>query len=93
MLLNVDCQAVLNRMPDGIAPTAFLLTAFAALATHECARPCEDEHARQVAARVRTEFLHAWNAYERYVWGYDALRTLSKTVYLLFASPEPPGVR
>ncbi len=68
-------------MPDRIAPTAFLLAAFAALATNGCARPREDEHARQLAAHVRTEFLHAWNAYERYAWGHDALRPLSKTAH------------
>src|SRR5438094_6477056 len=68
-------------MPDQIAPTAFLLAAFAALATNGCPRPFEDEHARQLAARVRTEFLHAWNAYERYAWGHDALRPLSKTAH------------
>src|SRR5205809_7933227 len=68
-------------MPDRIAPTAFLLAAFAALATHGCSWPCEGEHARQVAARVRSEFLHAWNAYERYAWGHDALHPLSKTAH------------
>src|SRR5213082_2185454 len=68
-------------MPDQIAPTAFLLAAFAALATNGCARPREDEHARQLAARVRTEFLHAWNSYERYAWGHDALRPLSKAAH------------
>ena len=36
---------------------------------------------RQLAARVRTEFLHAWNNYERYAWGHDALRPLSKTAH------------
>src|SRR5207245_5051008 len=39
----------------------------------------QDEDARQRADRVRTEFLHAWNNYERYAWGHDALRPLSKT--------------
>ena len=68
-------------MPDRIAPTAFLLAAFVALATHGCARAREDEHARQLAARVRTEFLHAWNNYERYAWGHDALRPLSKAAH------------
>src|SRR5436190_5421000 len=68
-------------MPDRIAPTVFLLAAFAALATHGCARAREDEHARQLAARVRTEFLHAWKNYERYGWGHDALRPLSKTAH------------
>src|SRR6266702_7055224 len=68
-------------MPDRIAITAFLLAAFAALATHGCAKSRQDEHARQLAARVKTEFLHAWNNYERYAWGHDALRPLSKTAY------------
>lgn len=66
-------------MPDRIAPTAFLLVVFAALVTRGCAKAPQDELARQLAARVRTEFLHAWNNYERYAWGHDALRPLSKT--------------
>src|ERR1700751_1097031 len=66
-------------MPDRIAPTAFLLAIVATLASHGCAKASQDERARQVAARVRTEFLHAWNNYERYAWGHDALRPLSKT--------------
>src|SRR6184192_1618128 len=66
-------------MPDRIVPTALLLAAFAAFATHGCAKTREDEHARKLADRVRTEFLHAWNNYERYAWGHDALRPLSKT--------------
>lgn len=66
-------------MPDRIASTAFLLVVFAALVTHGCAKAPQDERARQLAARVRTEFLHAWNNYERYAWGHDALRPLSKT--------------
>ena len=66
-------------MPDRIAPTAFLLAVFAALVTHGCVKAHHDERARQLAARVRTEFLHAWNNYERYAWGHDALRPLSKT--------------
>src|SRR3989454_9450769 len=65
-------------MPDRIVPTVFLLAAFA-FAMHGCAKSRQDEHARQLAARVRTEFLHAWNNYERYAWGHDALRPLSKT--------------
>jgi mannosidase alpha-like ER degradation enhancer 2 len=34
---------------------------------------------RALAARVRAEFLHAWGGYERYAWGHDELRPLSKT--------------
>jgi Glycosyl hydrolase family 47 len=62
-------------MPDRIVVIA--LAALVALATHGCGKSHQDEHA-QLAARVRTEFLHAWNNYERYAWGHDALRPLSK---------------
>jgi ER degradation enhancer, mannosidase alpha-like 2 len=68
-------------MPDQIAPTAVLLGVVVALAIPGCEKSREDEHAQQLAARVRTEFLHAWNNYERYAWGHDALRPLSKTAH------------
>src|SRR2546428_4938148 len=68
-------------MPARIAPIAFLLAAVAAFATHGCGKSRQDTHAQQLAARVKTEFLHAWNNYERYAWGHDALRPLSKTAY------------
>lgn len=32
-----------------------------------------------LAASVRTEVLHAWQAYERYAWGHDELRPVSRT--------------
>src|SRR6266496_5004067 len=66
-------------MPDRIVPTVFLLAAFVAFAMHGCAKSRQDEAVRQLAAHVRTEFLHAWNNYEHYAWGHDALRPLSKT--------------
>jgi mannosidase alpha-like ER degradation enhancer 2 len=31
-----------------------------------------------MAAKVRAEFLHSWNAYEQYAWGHDELRPLTK---------------
>jgi len=30
------------------------------------------------AQQVRSEFLHSWRAYEKYAWGHDELRPLSK---------------
>lgn len=33
----------------------------------------------QLASRVRAEFLHSWNAYEKYAWGHDELLPISKT--------------
>lgn len=29
--------------------------------------------------KVKSEFLHAWNAYKKYAWGHDQLKPLSKT--------------
>src|SRR5438093_12017111 len=31
------------------------------------------------ADRVRAEFLFSWQAYEKYAWGHDELRPISKT--------------
>jgi len=33
----------------------------------------------ELAGRVRQEFLHAWHGYERYAWGHDELKPVSKT--------------
>ena len=44
-----------------------------------CNRSGEDRQTQQLAEHVKTEFLHAWRNYERYAWGHDALRPLSKT--------------
>ncbi|HEV2842390.1 MAG TPA: glycoside hydrolase family 47 protein [Chthoniobacterales bacterium] len=60
-------------------PLAPLLAGLALLAAAGCERARERAHVREVAERVKTEFLHAWNNYERYAWGHDALKPLSKT--------------
>src|SRR5438477_1989988 len=44
-----------------------------------CKKSRDDAHAREVATRVRSEFLHGWTNYEKYAWGHDALKPLSKT--------------
>jgi ER degradation enhancer, mannosidase alpha-like 2 len=62
-----------------IGAAGLFLAALSMFVIQACTRWREDTHARQVAACVRTEFLHAWNSYERYAWGHDALRPLSKT--------------
>src|SRR5947208_8976381 len=74
-------------MPDRIVPILFLLAVLAALATQGCHNTRENEHGQQLASRVRTEFLHAWNNYERYAWGHDALRPLSKTAHDWYGQP------
>jgi mannosidase alpha-like ER degradation enhancer 2 len=42
---------------------------------------------RELAARVRAEFLHAWRGYERYAWGHDELRPLSRTARDWYGAP------
>src|SRR6186713_1553491 len=34
---------------------------------------------KQMAAKVKAEFLHAWNGYKQYCWGHDDLKPISKT--------------
>ncbi len=40
--------------------------------------PAAAANRAELAERVRAELLHAWRAYERYAWGHDELRPLSK---------------
>ena len=40
-----------------------------------------------LAARVRAEMLHAWQGYERYAWGHDELRPVSKTTRDWYGEP------
>jgi len=55
------------------------LVTLAVFAVQGCNRSHEEVQAQQMGARVKAEFLHAWRNYERYAWGHDALRPLSKT--------------
>lgn len=47
----------------------------------------EDIDRPALAAEVRAEFLHSWNAYKQYAWGHDGLRPLSKTPYDWYSVP------
>jgi hypothetical protein len=59
--------------------SALVLAVLCVVATQGCNRSRDDARAREVAGQVKTELLHAWNNYERYAWGHDALKPLSKT--------------
>ncbi len=70
-------------------PGTALLLAAAALAAacsaapKPAAGPVESERAGQerafLAARVKEELLHSWRAYERYAWGHDELKPLTRS--------------
>jgi len=42
---------------------------------------------KQLAAEVKTEFLHAWNGYKQFCWGHDDLKPLSKTCRDWYGTP------
>ncbi|MFL6334907.1 MAG: glycoside hydrolase family 47 protein [Pyrinomonadaceae bacterium] len=64
-----------------------LLTPSVSFAKAQRARGAAQVNRRALAARVRAEFLHAWRGYERYAWGHDELRPLSKTARDWYAEP------
>ncbi|HYE13994.1 MAG TPA: glycoside hydrolase family 47 protein [Pyrinomonadaceae bacterium] len=73
--------------------TALLLAFFifaatpAALAAPRRADAMSAAERRRMAARVRSEFLHAWRGYKKYAWGHDDLRPLSKTHHDWYGQP------
>ncbi len=42
---------------------------------------------KQMAERVKTEFLHSWNGYKQYCWGHDDLKPISKTCRDWYGTP------
>ena len=57
---------------------ALILALVAAIAT-SVASAAPSRQAPASAEDVKREFLHAWRGYERYAWGHDALRPLTKS--------------
>jgi mannosidase alpha-like ER degradation enhancer 2 len=55
----------------------FLLTALTA--AQAAPTQMSASESQRLAIRVKQEFLHAWRNYERYAWGHDELKPLSKT--------------
>lgn len=46
-----------------------------------------DVERQNLARQVRAEFLHAWRGYQKYAWGHDDLRPLSKSFHDWYAQP------
>jgi ER degradation enhancer, mannosidase alpha-like 2 len=76
-----------NKIAAPATGFARFLAVLALFAAPGCDRARDERQARQVADRVKTEFLHAWNNYERHAWGHDALKPLSKTAHDWYGEP------
>ena len=69
--------------------TAVLLFAllFPAVAAPQASHRKQQLARSRMQARVRLEFLHAWNGYKKYAWAHDDLKPLSKTHHDWYAQP------
>ncbi|HEV8242117.1 MAG TPA: glycoside hydrolase family 47 protein [Thermoanaerobaculia bacterium] len=85
--------SVLRRAPSrGLALLVLVLVPLLALACAGSRPPAAPPAAPTVdraalAAQVRGELLHSWQAYERLAWGHDELRPLSRTVRDWYGEP------
>ncbi len=59
-----------------ISTSIFLILTIVLSATAQTAQKADK---KQMAARVKSEFMHAWNGYKKYAWGHDDLKPLTKT--------------
>lgn len=57
----------------------FLLSGASALALPLRARADDIPGATTIAAQVRDEFIHAWNGYKQFAWGFDEVKPVSGT--------------
>jgi mannosidase alpha-like ER degradation enhancer 2 len=56
-------------------PLSLVLILSLAPSSYSESKPAKEE----LAAKVRAEFMHAWNGYKKYAWGHDDLRPLTRT--------------
>jgi mannosidase alpha-like ER degradation enhancer 2 len=75
------------RLTTFLLALSTLLTPSVSFANTRRAPGAGGVNRREMAARVRAEFLHAWRGYERYAWGHDELRPLSKTARDWYGEP------
>lgn len=59
-----------------ILAAGFLLLAFISTSF---AQNASEVDRKQMAERVKSEFMHAWNGYKQYAWGNDDLKPLSRS--------------
>ena len=69
----------MTRRPATIALLAATVLAAACTADRKPAAVLPRPDRAALAARVKEELLHSWRAYERYAWGHDELKPVSRT--------------
>ncbi|MBW8879215.1 MAG: glycoside hydrolase family 47 protein [Acidobacteria bacterium] len=74
MKISALLSVVLLLLPGGKA------------AVRPSSRPAAVNHT-EMADRVRAELLYSWQAYERYAWGHDELKPLSRTTRDWYGEP------
>ena len=77
-LTDLKCQNIkIMRLPNlKISIPVFLILAVVSTSFAQSKQKIDK---KQMAAQVKSEFLHAWNGYKKYAWGHDDLKPLSKT--------------
>ena len=68
------------KPPVTVSAAALFAVFLLAAGTGPRPTPQRIDRAR-MAERVRAELLHSWRAYERYAWGHDELRPVSRTAH------------
>jgi mannosidase alpha-like ER degradation enhancer 2 len=68
-----------HRFLPGIMLLCALAITSTAVATQITSNEVDAAESQRLAKQVKREFLYAWRNYERYAWGHDELRPLSKT--------------
>jgi mannosidase alpha-like ER degradation enhancer 2 len=77
--------AALTAQPAAVAPQSGGVAPEAPLERGDVLEAPRDRVAE--AALVRSELVRSWEAYERYAWGHDELRPVSKTARDWYAEP------
>jgi hypothetical protein len=65
--------------PRNILPLIIVILAACMLPFMGCSGDRREIDTDAMSDLVKREFLHAWNGYKTYAWGYDALRPVSMT--------------
>ncbi len=75
------------RLTALLLAISILAAPVSSFAEAQRARRGQEVDRREVAEKIRAEFLHAWQGYQQYAWGHDDLRPLTKTYHDWYGQP------